>query len=55
MHYKIYVLQKFSPASCKIPDNIIEEIQFYVQEYHLNVTVLKRILHNKYSNQDIYN
>ncbi|CAB4442560.1 unnamed protein product [Rhizophagus irregularis] len=28
-------LQEFSPALCKIPDNIMEEIQFYVQECHL--------------------
>ncbi|CAB4407838.1 unnamed protein product [Rhizophagus irregularis] len=46
---------EFSPALCKIPDNIMEEIQFYVQECHLGATVLKRILRNKYPNQDIYN
>src|SRR6266496_3327759 len=48
-------LQEFSPALRKIPDNIMEEIQFYVQECYLGATVLKRILRNKYPNQDIYN
>src|SRR6266498_2651293 len=43
-------LQEFSPALRKIPDNIMEEIQFYVQECHLGATVLKRILRNKYPN-----
>ena len=47
-------LQEFSPMSRKIPDNIMEEIQFYVQECHLGTTVLKRILRNKYPDQDIY-
>src|SRR5204863_6920680 len=51
----VSALQEFSPVLCKIPDNIMEEIQFYVQECHLGATVLKRILQNKYPNQDIYN
>ncbi|CAG8792784.1 34589_t:CDS:2, partial [Racocetra persica] len=37
-----------------VPANIREEIQFYVQEYHLGASVLKRILRNKYPNQEIY-
>ncbi|CAB5181662.1 unnamed protein product [Rhizophagus irregularis] len=48
-------LQEFSPLLCKIPDNIVEEIQFYVQECHLGATVLKRILRKKYPDHDIYN
>ncbi|CAG8517271.1 10549_t:CDS:1 [Scutellospora calospora] len=39
----------------KIPDNIKEEIQFYVQECQLESTVLKRILQNKFPDQEIYN
>jgi hypothetical protein len=31
----IAALQEFSPISRKIPDNIMEEIRFYVQECHL--------------------
>ncbi|CAG8468138.1 14840_t:CDS:2 [Funneliformis caledonium] len=38
-----------------IPDNVIEEIQFYVKENHLKATVLKRILQNKYPDHEIYN
>ncbi|CAI2192189.1 14823_t:CDS:2 [Funneliformis geosporum] len=30
-------LQEFSPISCKIPDDIMKEIQFYVQECHFAV------------------
>ncbi|PKY20813.1 hypothetical protein RhiirB3_434219 [Rhizophagus irregularis] len=48
-------LQEFSPLLRKIPDNIVEEIQFYVQECHLGATVLKRILRKKYPDHDIYN
>ena len=33
----------------------MDEIQFYVQECHLEVTVLKRILRNKYPDNEIYN
>ncbi|CAB4478687.1 unnamed protein product [Rhizophagus irregularis] len=48
-------LQQFTQSSHKIPDNIIKEIRFYVQECHLDAaTVLKRILRNKFPNQDIY-
>uniref|UniRef100_U9UYS5 SWIM-type domain-containing protein n=1 Tax=Rhizophagus irregularis (strain DAOM 181602 / DAOM 197198 / MUCL 43194) TaxID=747089 RepID=U9UYS5_RHIID len=47
-------LQQFTQSSHKIPDNIIKEIRFYVQECHLGATVLKRILRNKFPNQDIY-
>ena len=48
-------LQEFSPALRRIPDNIMEEIRFYVQECHLGATVLKRILRNKYPDQEVYN
>ncbi|CAG8651513.1 16024_t:CDS:2 [Gigaspora rosea] len=47
-------LQQFSRSSHKIPTNIKEEIRFYVQECHLGATILKRILRNKFPNQDIY-
>ncbi|CAB5390940.1 unnamed protein product [Rhizophagus irregularis] len=50
--HNVSALQEFSPISRKIPDNIMEEIQFYVQECHLGASVLKRILRNKYPNQD---
>ena len=50
----IALLQEFSPVSRKIPDNIINDIQFYVQECRLGATVLKRILQKKYPDQDIY-
>ncbi|CAG8636487.1 8429_t:CDS:2, partial [Racocetra fulgida] len=47
-------LQEFSPALRKIPGQIMDEIQFYVQEYHIGATVLKKILRKKYPNQDIH-
>ncbi|CAG8478562.1 8344_t:CDS:2 [Dentiscutata erythropus] len=47
-------LQEFSPSLRKIPDHIMNEIQFYVQECQLGATVLKKILRNKYPTQAIY-
>ena len=49
------VLQEFSPLLYRIPDDIMEKIQFYVQKCHLGTTVLKKILRKKYPDQDIYN
>ncbi|CAG8610979.1 9589_t:CDS:2, partial [Cetraspora pellucida] len=46
---------QFSLSLCKVPDNIKEEIRFYVQECQLGATVLKRILQNKFPDQEIYN
>ena len=53
--HNVSAFQEFLLILCKIPDNIMEEIQFYIQECHLDTFVLKRILQNKYPNQDIYN
>ncbi|CAB4445989.1 unnamed protein product [Rhizophagus irregularis] len=35
--HNVSALQKFSPILRKIPNNIMKEIQFYVQEYHLDL------------------
>lgn len=48
------LLQQFAPSLRKIPINIREEIQFYVQDCHLGATVLKRILRKKFPDQEIY-
>ncbi|CAI2188346.1 7022_t:CDS:10 [Funneliformis geosporum] len=37
-------LQEFSPISRKIPDDIMKEIQFYVQECHLDATILEQTM-----------
>ncbi|CAG8787153.1 20129_t:CDS:2 [Gigaspora margarita] len=47
-------LLQLSPSLRKIPTHIRDKIRFYVQEYHLEITVLKRILQNKFSDQEIY-
>ncbi|CAG8673470.1 24933_t:CDS:2, partial [Gigaspora rosea] len=47
-------LLQLSPSLRKIPTHIRDEIRFYVQECHLGATVLKRILRNKFSDQEIY-
>ncbi|CAG8558431.1 14525_t:CDS:2 [Cetraspora pellucida] len=46
---------QFSLSLRKVPDNIKEEFRFYVQECQLGATVLKRILQNKFPDQEIYN
>ncbi|CAG8828044.1 12674_t:CDS:2, partial [Gigaspora margarita] len=38
----------------KIPTNIKDEIQFYVQECHFGARILKKILRIKFSDQEIY-